>query len=84
MYFSQFESYEQAIGATKTFHIEVTYVNGSSDASSTMPIMVLPTVIEDIAQCEEAKVAFHLWKHTSRTITVIPYHSIKSIQIVLL
>jgi hypothetical protein len=83
MYFLEFESYEQAIANAKTFHIEVTYTDDKKVCSPEMPVAVLKTVTDYIDLCEETRTAFYIWNHQSKTITVIPYHAVGSLRLVI-
>lgn len=84
MYFTQFESYETAMGEAKTFCFEVKTTIGQVIRSSDMPAVVLNSVRDYIDICEEARSAIYVWDHTSKSMTVVPYHSITTIRVILL
>lgn len=82
MYFAQFQSYEEATNGAKTFCVEVTTSTGKI-RSSDMPVSVLKNVTDYIEICEEARVAFHIWDHQTKSVTMIPYHSIVSLKTII-
>lgn len=84
MYFTQFQSYEQVMENLKTFCVEVVTTNGEKIRSSDMPASVLKIVTDYIELCEETRTSFHIWDHQTKTVTMVPYHSIVSLRIVIL
>ena len=84
MYFDQFGSYEKVIQDTKAFRIEVVTSTSEVVRSSDMPSEVMGMVADAIDACEETRTSFHVWDHTKRTVTIVPYASISSLRIVLL
>jgi hypothetical protein len=84
MYFSQFQSYEQAMETIQTFRIDVTTESGELVRSSDMPASVLKTVTDYIDLWEETHTAFQVWDYKQKTMTLVPYHSIAAIRLVII
>jgi hypothetical protein len=83
MYFAQFQSYEQVMATVHTFRIDVTTVTGELVRSSDMPASVMKTVTDYIDLCEETRTAFQVWDYKQKTMTLVPYHSIASVRLII-
>lgn len=84
MFFTEFQSFEQALEQTKTFRLEVTTISGQVCCSSDMPESVLQMVLGYIDVCQESKSACHLWDYHTKAITIVPSHAISTMRVILI
>lgn len=64
MYFSNLESFKQAVDNAKKICVEVTLTDGSVVSSSGVPIEVMPSVFEDMEAFWLNKDSFSIWMHS--------------------
>lgn len=83
MYYEQFDSYQTSMGNCKAFRIEVDCVDGTTVASSPIPIEAYSMVMEDIMDTESGA-PLRLWSSSTHTINAVLHHNIVNIRTVLL
>lgn len=81
MYFESFDSYTQSIGTAETFCVVIHLRDGTTVSSSLIPVEAIQQVQRDICTCEETNGWLTVWDRHRMSLSSVPSHQIKLVQI---